>query len=107
MAAKKYTFFSDPGHGWLSVPMREIAKLHIGQYITRYSYRSRCGGRVYLEEDCDLNTFINAVCPDPANQKRWFSENVRESYSNSRSRIRSLPSFNYGDMIAHVVNHCI
>lgn len=55
---EKYTFHSDPAHGWLAVPLAELAKLGIANQISGYSYAD--GVYAYLEEDCDLSTFINA-----------------------------------------------
>ena len=33
-----YVFFSDPGHGWLAVPMEVLKFLGIERAITPYSY---------------------------------------------------------------------
>lgn len=51
-------FYTDPGHGWLAVKMDEIAQLGIADKITGYSYWK--GATVYLEEDCDLSTYMDA-----------------------------------------------
>jgi hypothetical protein len=56
---KTYRFISDPGHGWLEVPLEEIRELNIGQHISPYSYQS--GDLAYLEEDCDAGVFIHAL----------------------------------------------
>ena len=45
----EYTFFSDPGHGWIQVPLQEIERLAIRP--SPYSYRDDSYG--YLEEDGD------------------------------------------------------
>jgi hypothetical protein len=55
---KPYTFFTDPGHGWLAVPKAELTTLGIAHDISPYSYQH--AGFVYLEEDCDLVKFYNA-----------------------------------------------
>ena len=54
----KFTFHQDPGHGWLQVPLIEIARLGIGPKISRYSYLK--GDSAYLEEDCDAPMFAKA-----------------------------------------------
>jgi hypothetical protein len=54
-----YKFHTDAGHGWLEVSREELELLGIEHEISRYSYQA--GGIVYLEEDCDANTFINAM----------------------------------------------
>ena len=53
-----YTFYEDPGHGWLEVPMREIAELGIADKISSCSYRDNANA--YLEEDCDMAIFLEA-----------------------------------------------
>jgi len=58
MAEKTYVFHSDAGHGWLAVKRTELVKLGILDKITPYSYQR--GGTVYLEEDCDAGTFLDA-----------------------------------------------
>ena len=35
----KYTFYEDPGHGWLAVPMEQLVKLGIADKISSCSYR--------------------------------------------------------------------
>lgn len=54
-----YYFYSDPGHGWLAVNYDELVELGINDKISGYSYRK--GNTVYLEEDCDMATFMNAL----------------------------------------------
>lgn len=54
----KFRFISDPGHGWLEVPMQLIDLLGIKDQISRYSYRQ--GNMAYLEEDCDAAEFMRA-----------------------------------------------
>ncbi|MDO8302089.1 MAG: toll/interleukin-1 receptor domain-containing protein [Sedimentisphaerales bacterium] len=46
------------GHSWLRVPLSELATLRITDKITGYSYKDDL--YAYLEEDCDLVTFIKA-----------------------------------------------
>lgn len=57
-ATATYNFYSDSGHGWLKVPKAELVQLGIVDQITSYSYVN--GDSVYLEEDCDLTTFVKA-----------------------------------------------
>jgi hypothetical protein len=54
----KYRFISDPGHGWLEVPIAEINRLKISGKISNYSYKN--GEMAYLEEDCDASLFMKA-----------------------------------------------
>jgi hypothetical protein len=55
---KKYTFYSDPGHGWIEVDIPELIRLGIFLDISSYSYVN--GKKAYLEEDMDAGTFLNA-----------------------------------------------
>jgi hypothetical protein len=54
----QYTFHEDPGHGWLEVTRTELVRLGIASRISAYSYQK--GDSVFLEEDCDANTFAHA-----------------------------------------------
>jgi len=59
-------FFSDPGHGWLEVPLQMIEELLIAPKISPYSYidcsatAPHTHGTAYLEEDCDATIFLAA-----------------------------------------------
>ena len=55
---KPYLFIETEGHGWLRVPLSELNELDISDKITRYSYMDNL--YAYLEEDCDLVTFVEA-----------------------------------------------
>ena len=75
--AQKYRFISDPGHGWLEVPIEELLDLGIWDKISGYSYQK--GGMAYLEEDCDAPLFIDAW--QKANAKRYIhAEREKEVY---------------------------
>ena len=52
------TFIEDPGHGWLRVPLADVAALGIQDEITAYSFIDN--DYAFLEEDCDYGTFMNA-----------------------------------------------
>ena len=53
-----FTLFSDPGHGWLAVPISELKRMGIMYEISRCSYQK--GEWAYLEEDCDFSIFVTA-----------------------------------------------
>ena len=55
---KTFDFISDPGHGWVKVPIKLLRELGIAEKITTYSYRQ--GANAYLEEDCDATLFHRA-----------------------------------------------
>lgn len=85
----KLKFHSDPGHGWLQVPLSEIQKLGIGKDISHYSYMSRRGPNplVYLEEDCDAAVLVEAY------KKAGESVEFEDIPYNDRCFIRGLPNF--------------
>ncbi len=80
------TKHTDPGHGWYAVKRALLAQLGIIGQITPYSYVSRAGTTVYLEEDCDATTFFNAA------KAAGWTVTVVESYK-ERSPVRSYRNF--------------
>ena len=54
-----YQFITDPGHGWLQVPIHEyIQAVKDGTSISSCSYANLRTGYVYLEEDMDAHNFV-------------------------------------------------
>lgn len=86
MKTVKFQSYSDPGHGWVKVSHRLLAELNIAGLITPYSYMR--GEYAYLEEDCDLSTFILAL--ERAGKQPEF---VGHTNRNRQSRIRSYQSY--------------
>lgn len=82
----KFTFHTDPGHGWLAVPRAELNRVGVEAEITPYSYQSTDGSVVYLEEDCDAPTFIEAF------KRLGGTVELGESYS-EHTFIRTLPHY--------------
>lgn len=81
---KKYHFYSDSGHGWLAVKIKELVRLNLMDKISSYSYIK--GKTVYLEEDCDASMFIQA--------KKLINEKVEIKTTNyNRAPIRSYKAF--------------
>lgn len=112
---KKYVFYEDPGHGWLRVPTLELVKLGIADKITTCSYIHPSGKWAYLEEDCDLTTFLVAklsgVIPNDWREasrmlseltqmaKDWYKESVETNdratiFPGKDSFVRNFPSYN-------------
>lgn len=87
MKKKTYRKITDAGHGWLSVPIEDIRLSGVADKISGYSYMT--AERVYLEEDVDMSTFLDAM--------RSLGYDVEispnESYSET-SRCRSYGSYN-------------
>ena len=67
---ENYTFYEDPGHGWLKVRIKELQHLGIEKEITSYSYMK--GLHAYLEEDQDLSTFLRAKYQEDSEKKQFF-----------------------------------
>ena len=56
---RNYTRIYDPGHSWMEVPIRDVRDAGVYNKITQYSPIK--GGKMYLEEDCDLYTLYKAL----------------------------------------------
>ena len=54
-----YVYHEDPAHGWLEVPAAQVRDLAVK--VTTYSYESRDGLTLYLEEDLDMSRFLMAL----------------------------------------------
>lgn len=89
--SRRYRFFTDPGHGWLEVPLAEVVAS--GATISLYSYYDPLTDMAYLEEDCDAWAWLKATGRD------WSSLPVMEVDS---SMPRRLPA--YG-MEAYIDTH--
>lgn len=83
---KRY-FHADAGHGWLAVKRQELIDLGILNKITSYSYQR--GDSVYLEEDCDLTTYIQALKA----AGRYDQLLLEHTKHHDRSPIRSYDRF--------------
>ena len=85
---KKYRFYklhSDGGHSWLAVKRTELIEMGVLDKVTTFSYQK--GKTVYLEEDCDLPLFVNAL------KTKDITYTFNESYRNN-SPIRNYEHFN-------------
>jgi len=87
----KLIFYADSQHEWLAVPYKMLVALGIQHDITRYSYRGK--HLAYLEGDCDAGTFIDAF-----KLKYGFAPTWEEKHTNSRSHVRSMPSYCGGEI---------
>lgn len=66
MEQTKPRFYIDPGHGWLAVPVGDVARAGVLRDISTCSYHDRQTALLYLEEDCDASLYSAAVGLDPA-----------------------------------------
>ena len=94
----RLNFYSDPGHGWLAVPLALLERLELLDSISHYSYMR--GLLAHLEEDCDASlflarargagltvTFKDYTCPDRHSRIRNY-----DPYSPERAR-RNLANY--------------
>ncbi len=80
---KNYTFHSDPGHGWLEVPIADVRAS--GAEISSYSYYKN--GVSYLEEDCDAPAFIRGM------ENKGIKIEIADVQHDNRCFIRGLGRF--------------
>lgn len=87
MKQKKYDVYGDSGHSWCKVKFSEIIKLGIHNEISNFSYTR--GDYVYLEEDCDLTVFVEAL--KKVNIKPYWKMHYTDKVSKIRSYSRYIP----------------
>ena len=85
METKQSTFFEDPGHGWLEVPLVDIFKAGVEDKISSYSYLS--DGVAYLEEDCDAPLFVKSL-EDAGIKVGWTREHRDEIFIRNLERFK-------------------
>lgn len=84
---KTFDYISDPGHGWIKVPMSLLLDLGIEQDISAYSYMR--GSDAYLEEDDDASLFMQAYT-----HKLGARPSLRDRCCRNRnSRVRGYRSY--------------
>ena len=82
-----YDVYSDAGHSWVKVELKELIELGIHLAITPYSYMR--GDYAYLKEDCDFSTFLDAKYKTTSKDVR-----MREHHS-EQSRVRTYKLLYY------------
>lgn len=80
-----FTFYSDAGHGWLSVRKEYLKDLGIEKDISEYSYVK--GSYVLLEEDQDAMIFLSAY------EKKYGVPQINEVVHEGESRIRNYDRY--------------
>ena len=83
---RRLTYYTDPGHGWLAVDRADLDALDIAHKITRYSHEK--GTRVYLEEDLDAMTYLEA-----ARAAGWRVTTRTNNEARNDSKIRSFAHY--------------
>ena len=89
---KSITIYTDPSHGWAKVSLSELFKLEIWDKISTFSYiRSNDKyAYAYLEEDCDLSTYIKAL------DAKGIQYQFKTLSTNKSSKIRSYSRYTLG-----------
>ena len=95
----RYRFISDPGHGWLEVPIEELSALNITHLISSCSYIGKTDEQhfAYLEEDCDLAVFLTAKFGSEPDARKvacshCWTNDTTEVYQ-ERTFVRRLPPY--------------
>jgi hypothetical protein len=91
-----HTFYNDPGHAWLQVQRSDLKLLGIEKKISGYSYQDN-EGFVYLEEDQDAGTYLNAIFPDALNNQEFAQFRtmyIIDKYIENNIFVRRLRHYN-------------
>ena len=87
---KSIILYTDPSHGWAKVSLKELSRLNILDKISSYSYIHKNGLYAYLEEDCDLSTYLKAL------DDKGVKFRIIEKHTNKSSKIRSYSRYTLG-----------
>ena len=87
---KSIIIYTDPSHGWAKVTLKELLKLDIIDKISSYSYIHKNGLNAYLEEDCDLSTYLKAL------DSKGIKYKFKTLHTNKSSKIRSYSRYTLG-----------
>jgi len=71
---KELVYYSDPGHGYLRVPLKLIKMYGLCNKISGYSFKSK--EYAFLEEDCDAALFLKAIKENGNEDKYKIVEKV-------------------------------
>ena len=100
----RYRFISTPGHGYLKADIKQLEELGIADKITAFSYVSLNGKTIYLEEDCDMGVFLDALGKQKGVERNenglWTEEilGIKITYTHEEygdSRIERLARYHY------------
>ena len=78
-------YYTDPGHGWGKVKLSLLKELKLLAKISFYSYIR--GDYAYLEQDCDLPLFVEAM------KEQGKIVTFRHYHTDRQSRIRYYNSY--------------
>ena len=88
-----FTFYSDPAHGWLEMPVSIVRELNMGMcQISEFSYYNKKTKLVYIEQDCDLLN-VKREYEKKFKQKLLDPDRVVHIDLDENNFIRKLPSY--------------
>ena len=88
-----FKFYSDPGHGWLEMPVSIVRELNMGMcQISEFSYYNKKTKLVYIEKDCDLLN-VKREYEKKFKQKLLDPDRVVHIDLDENNFIRKLPSY--------------
>ena len=87
MKSLSLSYFTDPGHGWVSVKIDTLKNLGIADQISHYSYMR--GKSAYLEEDCDLGLLLRTL------DEQGIAFRFDERTTDKMSRIRNYDRYKF------------
>lgn len=70
------TYVSDPSHSYLKVPVKLVEKLDFMNKISEYSFFN--DEYIWLEEDCDMALFFNALDEKSLPEPMIYSQTLEE-----------------------------
>lgn len=79
MSNTQLVFISDPGHGWLRVPLEDVCASSAIDHISEFSFIDGDCRYAYLEEDCDAPLYLNALEHQPPIEYREIDNFRRPS----------------------------
>lgn len=83
-----FEYMQDSGHGWLKVPKAMVEAFGVSGRVSNYSYMDR--EYAYLEEDCDMPLFLQAV------EAQGYRISLVDSYHED-DRVRGLSRYQEGE----------
>lgn len=100
MKTIKLKWYSDPGHSWLRISRKDADYLGILPKVTSYSYQSKHGNVLYLEEDQDADLVLQTLMKQGDRFKPFWECGVTER--DRQSGVRKLAAFTHEP--CHTVN---
>jgi GTP cyclohydrolase II len=80
-------YYQDSSHGWIAVKRSVLAGLGLLDQISAYSYQSKTGQTVYLEEDRDASLVLKQL------QEKGMVYQIESIDAGDRSPIRSYERY--------------